>query len=121
MKIDRFIKDISDRLDGISPISYPENDNDDYSRLQKYDDEYYLDTNSEPPRFAYYRHVRVEQCTDEYRKKSLECVHDSITQDELDYYLKAKLRVPPEQRYQDKNTTGFFRLLSSSRVRFAEY
>jgi hypothetical protein len=64
------------------------------------DHDYYLDRGMEPPRFAYCRQVRIERCTDERRKRSLECVNDSITHDELDYYLKARLRVPPEQRYQ---------------------
>jgi hypothetical protein len=53
-------------------------------------------------RFAYYRHVRVEQCNDEYKKKTFEAANDSITQDELDYSLKRNLRMPPEERYQCK-------------------
>jgi hypothetical protein len=105
LKTDKHIRDISDRLDRISC-----NDNgkghDDID-FEDYDDEYYLEVGSEPLRFAYYRHVRVEQCSD-YRKKTFECVHDSITQDELDYYLKRKLRVTPEQRYQDKKKDWFF-------------
>ena len=60
----------------------------------------------------YYRQVRIEQCTDEHRKRLFECVKDSITYDELDYYLKANLRVPPEQRYQHKKEAWYFHELS---------
>ena len=105
MKTDKYIKDISDRLNTISSRNanaYSSNG------FEDYDDEYYLDMGSEPLRLAYYRHVRVEQCDDEYRKKTFECVRDSTTQDELDYYLKRNLRVPPEQRYQDKKEDWFF-------------
>jgi hypothetical protein len=101
----QYIKDISDRLNTISSHkanAYSSNG------FEDYDDEYYLDMGSEPLRFAYYRHIRVEQCDDEYRKKTFECVHDSITQDQLHYYLKRKLRVTPEQRYQDKKEDWFF-------------
>jgi hypothetical protein len=104
LKIDKYVKDLSKRLDSFSANG----NNDDSHGLSKHDDEYYLDIGSEPPRFAYYRHVRVEKCDDEWRKKTLECVHDSITQDELDYYLKAKLRVHPEQRYQDQKKEPWF-------------
>jgi hypothetical protein len=50
----------------------------------------------------------VEQCTDEWRKKTLECVYDSITQDELDYYFRANLRVSPEERYQNEKKEPWF-------------
>jgi hypothetical protein len=63
------------------------------------EDEYYLAIGSEPP-FAYYRHVRIEQCTDEWKKLTMEAAIDSITQDELDFFLKSKLRMTPEERYQ---------------------
>jgi hypothetical protein len=105
LKTDKHIRDISDRL---NRISCNDNGRDDIIDFEDYDDEYHLEVGSEPLRFAYYRRVRVEQCNDEYRKKTFECVYDSITQDELDYYLKRKLRVPPEQRYQDKKKNWFF-------------
>jgi hypothetical protein len=104
LKTDKHIRDISDRL---NRISCNDNGRDDIIDFEDYDDEYHLEVGSEPLRFAYYRRVRVEQCNDEYRKKTFECVYDSITQDELDYYLKRKLRVPPEQRYQDKKKNWF--------------
>lgn len=102
MKIDRYVRNIFKRLDH----------NYDNDAIIIRDDDYYLDRRSEPPRFAYYRHVRVEQCTDEWRKKTLECVWDTISQDELDYYLKAKLRVSPEERYQNEKREWFFHELS---------
>ena len=47
MKIDRYVKDISDRLDSAAAASA--------TNIDRYDDQYYLDIGSEPPRFAYYR------------------------------------------------------------------
>lgn len=107
MKTDKHIRDISDRLNRIS-CNYNGKVHTDIIDFEDYDDEYYLEVDSEPLSFAYYRQVRVEQCNDEYRKKTCEGVYDSITQDELDYYLKRKLRVTPEQRYQDKKEDWFF-------------
>ena len=52
--------------------------------------------------------MRVEQCTDEYRKKTFECVNETITRDELNYSLKRKLRVPPEQLYQHEKEHYYF-------------
>ena len=105
MKIDRYIKNISDRLDSIIS-NYG---TDDYG-LHRYDDEYYLDTESEPPRFAYYRHVRVEKF--EYAPEHIKCERlcsiKTVTQDELDYSLKRKLRVSPEQRYQHEKREPWF-------------
>ena len=94
MKIDKYIKDISDKLH-----NHNGNNN---SIDDTIDDNYYLDRKLEPPRFLCYRHIRVKKCPDEYRKKSLDCVLYAITQDELDYALKRELRKSPEQRYQDK-------------------
>ena len=68
--------------------------------LTKHDDEYYLDRGSEPPRFAYYRHVRAEEW-EALGHKPWDHEYDSrITQDELDFILKRNLRIPPEERYQ---------------------
>lgn len=53
-----------------------------------------------------YRAARLEKF-DERGQKMFEGDNDTITEDELDYYLKAKLRVPPEQRYQDKREEWF--------------
>jgi len=109
LKIDKYTKDLSNRLNAVSGSGGGNGNNN--NGITK-DDDYYLAIGSEPPRFAYYRHVRIEQCTDEWRKKTYECVWDTITQDELDYYLKAKLREPPDQRYQRKKENWFFHDLS---------
>ena len=107
VKIDRFIKDISARLDDISSNGKYDDDggsssnnNDAYNnRIDKYDDEYYLDIGQDPPRFKYYRQARAEMGND----------YDStITEDELAYALKRKLRVTPEARYQHEKRNYFF-------------
>jgi hypothetical protein len=120
LKINKYTKRISAGLDRLAT-----NGNASGNNADKYDgsddDEYYLARGSEPPRFAYYRHVRVEQCIDEWRKKTLECVYDSITQDELDYSLKRKLRIPPEQRYQYNKMNWFFHESSYSMRGFDAY
>jgi hypothetical protein len=115
LKTDKYIRDILDRLNAISNNNNSGNGDGHDDGFKYYDDEdeYYLDVGSEPLRFAYYRHVRIQNSKDEYRKKSYEAANDSITQDELDYYLKAKLRVPPEQRYQDAKENWFFHDSSS--------
>ena len=94
MKIDKHLRDLSDRLNAVSGSS---NDNNEITR----DDDYYLAIGSEPPRFAYYRQVRIDNPMTNGRRKHYEAVYESITQDELDYSLKGKLRVKsPEERYQ---------------------
>jgi hypothetical protein len=72
------------------------------------DDEYYLSRDGEPPRFAYYRHYRIKNSKDEWRKKTCEAAYDSITQDELDYSLKRKLRMTPEERYDQKRRSELY-------------
>jgi hypothetical protein len=125
LKTDKFIKDISQRIDNISNngngnCNGCSSNNDDEYKIDKYDDQYYLDIGSEPPRFAYYRHIRVEQCTDDCRKKTYACIIDSITQDELDYALKRELRIPPEQRYQQQKANFLFHDLSCYMRRLGE-
>ena len=115
MKIDKHIKDLSRRLDGFSGNYNNNNNNDndgnyDSYGLYKHDDNYYLDRELTPPRISYYRHVRWEKL-DEQRKERIRNGYDidaAITQDELDYYLKSKLRVPPEQRFQDRKKHWYF-------------
>jgi hypothetical protein len=103
LKIDKYIKDLSKKLDSFSSSA---NGNDYYYDdnygLNNHDDEYYLDRKSEPPRFAYYRHIRIEKSTDEWRKKTFEAANDSITQDELEYSLKSWY-----WRQRDKEETGY--------------
>jgi hypothetical protein len=37
---------------------------------------------------------------------------DDDAEEELDYYKRKRLDIPPQQRYQDKRNTGFFVTLS---------
>jgi hypothetical protein len=91
----------------INNNDYDDDSYDSYG-LYKHDDKYYLDIGSEPPRFAYYRHIRAEKWKALGEHKPSGYNDDSITQDELDYYLKSKLRVPPEQRYEDRKKHWYF-------------
>ena len=77
------------------------------TNIDRYDDQYYLDIGSEPPRFAYYRAARA-RLTDAFGNKTCEDVWDSTTQDESDYYLKMNLRTHPEERYQRKKKAWYF-------------
>ena len=45
---------------------------------------------------------------DAFGNKTCEDVWDCITQDELEYYLKMRLRIPPEQRYQRVKSADYF-------------
>ena len=106
MKIDKHLKGLSDRLNAAAAsIKF---NNLLQSATTKDSDDYYLATDSEPPRFQYYRHVRIQNSNDEWKKKTFEAAYDSITQDELDFYLKRKLREPPEQRYLREKGNWFF-------------
>ena len=73
----------------------------------EYDDDYYLEIGSEPPRFADYRAARAK-VTDAFGNKTYEDVWDSITQDESGYYLKINLRLSPEERYQFEKKAWYF-------------
>ena len=90
MKVDRYARDLFKKLEDYNISSGNGNE---------CDDDYYLEIGSEPPRFADYRAARAK-ITDAFGNKTYEDVWDSITQDELDYYLKMNLRVHPEDRYQ---------------------
>jgi hypothetical protein len=105
LKVDRYIKDLYKRLDTFSG-----NNNDDVYGLYKHNDDYHLDIGSEPPRFAYYRHIRAEKWKALGHKPSEH--NDSITQDELDYALKRNLRIPPEKRYQCEKEQWYWHELS---------
>ena len=97
MKVDRYAKDLFKRLDSLS----------NGTGSNEYDDDYYIEIGSEPPRFADYRLERAK-ITDAFGNKTFEDVWDSITQDESDYYLKMNLRTPPEERYQRKKKAWYF-------------
>ena len=85
------------------------------------DDDYYLERRLEPPRFAYYEAARPIMIENNNNKKPVPAiitsdnideymqVYDTITQDELDYHLKMKLKhTIPERRYQDRKETYYF-------------
>ena len=114
MKIDKYIKDLSRRVEGLSNGNKGNGgnagnyDHDDSYGLYRHDDEYYLDRGSEPPRFAYYRHIRAEEWK-ALGPKPRDHEYDSrITRDELDFILKRNLRIPPEERYQREKTHYYF-------------
>jgi len=96
LKVDRYAKDLFKQLDSLSNGSG-----------NIYDDDYYIEIGSEPPRFADYRAARAK-ITDAFGNKTYEDVWDSITQDESDYYLKMDLRRSPEERYQRKKEAWYF-------------
>ena len=104
LKVDKFVNNLFKKLDNSNNNGNGINS----SSNNVKDDNYYLAIGSEPPRFAYYRHCRVNNSKDEWRKKTLEAAYDSITQDELDFNLKRKLRISPEQRYQQKKENWLF-------------
>lgn len=103
MKIDKQVRNISDRLDGISSSKHHDSD--------EHDDDYYIDIDSEPPRFLYYIQARAEKWEASGPHGPSE-YDDTITQDELDYALKRRLRMTPEQRYQDEKRNFLFHDLS---------
>lgn len=93
---DRLVNNLCDRVADIDNDELP------LGNVQPQSDsdhDYYLDIGMEPPRFAQYRLARSRH-KDAFRGLTYEDVWDSITQDELDYYLKSRLREPPEERYQ---------------------
>lgn len=112
MKTDRFIKDLADRLARLDSYGGGNAGNGKANNagcnISGDDDEFYLQTGLENPRMAYYRYYRVNNCQDEYRKQTCECVNDWTSQDELDYSLKRKLRMTPEQRYEQKKRSCLY-------------
>ena len=108
MKIDKHLKGLSDRLNAFSRSEFAAAYSENAIKEDDYGYDYYLSIGEEPPRFAYYRHYRIQNSKDEWRKKTLEAAYDSITQDELDFSLKRKLRISPEQRYQQKKENWLF-------------
>ena len=121
MKIDRHLKDLTNRLNVVVSSTKGNYDDDDSSsnsnRLQIKDDEYYLSIGSKPPRFAYYGHVRTKEWEALGHKPwngSNDEDHDQrTTQEELDFMLKRDLRVPPEERYQREKKNWLFHDCSS--------
>ena len=110
MKIDKHLRDLADRLDAV--VSGCGNNNHVIKDKNDDDDEYYLAIESEPPRFAYYRSVRTQEWQALGHRPRDHVYDQRISQDELDFMLKKKLRVPPEQRYQHEKQNWFFHKLS---------
>jgi hypothetical protein len=128
-EIDRYAKDIFGKLDNMFPdLSHTTpttttSSTANYNEILKNaeDDNYYLERNEEPPRFAYYKIARRLMIENNKTKKPVPAiittedlddympVYDTTTQDELDYELKRKLKhTTPEQRYQDRKETYYF-------------
>jgi hypothetical protein len=98
LKVDKYAKDLFKKLDNCNISNGNGNE---------YDDDYYLEIGTEPPRFADYRSARAK-ITDAFGNKTCEDVWDSITQDESDYYLKMNLRISREERYQRNKEAWHF-------------
>ena len=113
MKADKFAKEIGEKIERFNVRNGKMRviDRDDNNNEKQHDDEYYLDIGKQPPRFAYYRHVRWEKL-DEERKEKIGhgyAIDSTITQEELDYGLKMVLKhTTPEQRYQYKKQDIIF-------------
>jgi hypothetical protein len=58
-------------------------------------------------RFAKLREARAKKAY-AFGNKTYEDVCDNITEEELDYYKRKNLEVPPEQRYKDKKEHWYF-------------
>jgi hypothetical protein len=101
LKVDRYAKDVFEKLDNLSNSSRisirnsPEKQDDDYGT-----DEYYIRIGERPPRFLLYEQARWEKltCQDD--------VDNTITQDELNFILKQQLAMSPEARYQHRKNKG---------------
>jgi hypothetical protein len=98
LKVDRYAKDLFKKFDHYNFSNGNGNE---------YDDDYFIEIGSEPPRFADYRAAR-SKITDAFGNKTYEDVWDGITQDESEYYLKMNLRVSPEERYQLEKEAWYF-------------
>lgn len=116
MKADKYVRDIARRLDRYYPPAgnyrtINPSDGSPHEVIVR-DDEYYLSVGRSPPRFAYYRHVRIQNHPDRFKRESLEAGSETITQDELDYELKSSLRASPEERYQHRKREWYAHKLS---------
>jgi hypothetical protein len=108
LKIDKHVKDLSKKVDSYSNGNGHSNVNE----IIIYDDDYYLDRGSRPPRFLAYRHARAEKWKALGHKPQDHVYDTSITLDELDFNLKRELRISPEQRYQRDKANFLFHELS---------
>lgn len=99
--LDRLFNDLTTRANALDSVTDNGNTNNKFDSSSGSDHDYYLDIGTEPPRFGQYRLARI-------RLKQNVYDHDTIIQDELDYYLKSKLREPQEQRYQREKKAWYF-------------
>jgi hypothetical protein len=112
LKTDRQIRDISDRLYAISSSNNGNGDNNGNGNghnngHNKRDDDYYLNLGRDPPRFYLYRQARAEKW-EESGPHAPSDYDMTVTEDELAYALKRRLRITPEQRYQDEKRESWF-------------
>jgi hypothetical protein len=87
------------RLDNVINGSSPSSSKWDHKPTSREElDDIETEQYGEPYRFHIYRHARAKKkIGDTY---TCEDVYDTITQEELDWQLKQKLKVSPEERYQ---------------------
>jgi hypothetical protein len=61
------INNLSQQVDSLDGDTANSNGNANVNNADLYSDhDYYIDRGIEPPRFAYYRQVRIDRCTDEW-------------------------------------------------------
>jgi hypothetical protein len=112
LKVDKLVTDLFKKLHNSSNNGNGINGSSNYYNTNNNnhikDDDYYLAIGSEPPRFAYYRHVRAEKWKALGHNPLIGEDYDhSIIQEELDFALKRKLWPSPEQRYQHEKSWLF--------------
>jgi hypothetical protein len=90
LKLDKSIEKLSERLDVIEEETSGEETD--------YENE---------ARFAKLREVRAKK-TNAFGNKTYEDVWDGTTQEEIDYYKRKNLEVPPEVRYQTQKKAWHF-------------
>ena len=98
MKIDKYVKDLSEKLDDFS-----NGNNNGYGSIDDYDnnygltdgdDDYYLERGEDPPWFRYHDIFLRERKEKELgRGLDVDEFHNTITQDQLDFILKSELSV----------------------------
>ena len=103
MKIDRYIKDLSKKLDDFS--------NGNSIEIIK-NDEYYIDRGDTPPWFTYHSIAIRERREKAGHKLGLHEYDHSLTQDQLNFILKRELRPSPEERYKLEKADFLFHGLS---------
>jgi hypothetical protein len=109
MKIDKSVQSMLKRLENILPGSSGsskwDDDTDRKETTQEELDDIETEQYGEPHRFHIYRHARAKKTAPALLMDgdgfTYEDVYDTITQEELDWQLRQRLKVSPEERYQD--------------------